>query len=119
MNFLIRGIARGRLLKTQVAFPTLTIEGAGSAVRISHEGGTDVTHGDPSATIRTNAPDGSPIVVTLQAGPPLKQSYESKDGRRENTYVLSEDGKRLTVEVLVSSPRLPAPVQYELQYRRM
>lgn len=119
MNFLIRGIARSRLAKTQIAFPKVVIEGSGESVRIAHEGGTDVTHPTPAATVPARSPDGASIVVELTAGPPLKQTYVSPEGRRENTYILSEDGKQLTIHVSVTSPRLPAPVEYKLSYRRL
>jgi hypothetical protein len=117
MNVFIRGIARSRLRRTQVAFPTITIS-AGREFRIRHEGGTSVPHHATDTPVAAVAPDGTPITVRLSAGPPLIESYESSEGRRENTYVLSADGSKMTLTVRVTSPRLPAPIVYKLTYRR-
>jgi hypothetical protein len=117
MNFLIRGIARSRLRKTQIAFPHITIV-SGERFRIDHEGGTAVWHGTAGTAVKTTAPDGKPINVRLFAGPPLRETYESEEGSRENTYVLSEGGGKLTVHVRITSPKLPEPLVYSLVYRR-
>lgn len=119
MNFLIRGIARGRLRKTQIPFPAIEISSSETEFRIRHKGGTDVGHGDVSIPIKTKAPDGESITVRLQPGPPLVQSYESEEGKRENTYVLSRDGNWLTLRVRITSPRLPSDIEYELAYQRV
>lgn len=55
--------------------------------------------------------------LTLNVGP-LKQTFKSEDGERVNTYTVSADGKSLTMQVVVSSPRLPRAVTYTLAYRR-
>ena len=119
MNFLIRGIARTRLLKTQLAFPVITVMSTASEFRIRHDGGTDVAHTDLATPVRAKAPDGSSIVVRLSTGAQLVQSYESSDGRRENRYTLSADRSKLTVDVLVTSPRLPEDIRYRLVYKRV
>ena len=116
LNFLIRPIARSRLRKTQIAFPSLSITRRGEGLRIAHVQGTDIMHQTVDEVVRTQAPDGSKIAVRLMPGPPLSQSYESGEGMRVNRYVL--DGSKLTVEVRVTSPRLPKPIEYKLVYRR-
>lgn len=116
LNFLVRPIARSRLRKTQVAFPSLRIVRSGDEFRIFHEQGTDVAHRTLEDPVKTTAPDGSKIVVRLLPGPPLSQSYESSDGLRVNRYVL--DGMKLLMEVRITSPRLPKPIEYTLVYRR-
>jgi hypothetical protein len=119
MNFLIRSIARGRLLKTQVAFPSITVSADASYFRITHAGGTNIGHTDLSSPVHAKAPDGTPIVVRLLPGPPLVQTYESSEGKRENTYLLADSGTRLTVVVRITSPRLPEEISYRLVYRRI
>lgn len=118
MSFVVRPIARGRLAKTQVAFPSISITREGQGIRIRHTGGTDVAHSDTTAPIEAKAPDGSVITVRLDAGPPLVQSYQSGEGVRKNTYTLNSDSSRMTLDVLVTSPRLPKPIAYKLVYRR-
>jgi hypothetical protein len=119
MNFLIRGIARSRLMKTQILFPSVTVISGDSEFRIRHVEGTDVRHSDLSTPVKAKAPDGSAIDVRLSAGPPLMQSYESSDGVRENIYTLSPDGSKLRVDVRVRSPRLPEEIRYKLVYKRV
>jgi hypothetical protein len=119
MNFLIRGIARSRLLKTQIRFPSITVTSDPSEFQIRHDGGTDIAHADLTTPIRTKAPDGASIVVRLSPGPPLTESYEASDGKRENTYTLSEDGSKLILRVRVTSPRLPEEIRYRLVYKRV
>jgi hypothetical protein len=118
MNFITRGVARGRLQRTNRAFPSIEIRLNGDEFRITHEGGTSVAHRDFSTGIQTKAPDGKDIVVHLSPGPPLMQSYDSDDGRKENRYELSADGTRMTLNVRVTSPRLRQPLEYRLVFRR-
>ena len=119
MNFLIRGIARSRLMKTQILFPAVTVTSAESEFRIRHAEGTDVGHSNLSTPVKAKAPDGSAIEVRLSPGPPLVQSYESSDGVRENIYTLSPDRSKLHVDVRVRSPRLPEEIRYKLVYKRV
>lgn len=119
MSFLVRGIARSRLMKSQILFPAITVYSTDSAFRIRHVNGTDIAHSDSKTGVKAKAPDGSDIVVRLRPGPPLVQSYESSDGKRENTYTLSADGAKLTVDVRVTSPRLPEEIRYRLVYARI
>jgi hypothetical protein len=118
MNFLIRPIARSRLMKTQIVFPVITVTSTRSEFRIRHENGTDVPHSDVRSGVKAKAPDGTDITVRLTPGPPLTETYESADGKRENTYVLSPDGSKLTVQVRVTSPRLPDEIRYRIVYQR-
>ena len=119
MNFLIRPIARSRLMKTQILFPTITVISTDTEFRIRHVNGTEIAHADLSSAVKAKAPDGTDITVRVSAGPPLVESYESTDGQRENTYHLSPDGSKLTVQVRVSSPRLPDEIRYRLVYERV
>ena len=118
MNFLIRGIARSRLMKTQIVFPRITVSSTASEFRVAHVNGTDIAHRDLATGVKAKAPDGSDITVRLSPGPPLIQRYESNDGKRENIYTLSTDGSKLSVDVRITSPKLPEPIRYRLVYAR-
>ena len=118
-NFLIRPIARSRLQRTQVPFPSIEFQHrADKAFVIAHENGTKVVHQRIGPSANAVAPDGTAIRVRLNAGPPLREIYESGEGQRENTYELSDDGRRLTVQVFIMSPRLREPLRYRLVYER-
>ncbi len=48
----------------------------------------------------------------------ITQVFVSGDGRRENEFTFSQDGKALTLKVTVSSARLSTPVVYRLTYKK-
>ena len=118
-NFLIRPIARSRLQRTNVAFPAISFERPGdSGFRIAHVNGTAVLHRVAGEEVSGQSPDGSGIRVRLNAGPPLREVYQSDEGRRENTYELVDGGRRLLLHVVITSPRLREPIKYRLVYKR-
>ena len=118
-NFLIRPIARGRLQRTQVAFPSIEFQHrAEKTFVIAHENGTNIVHPRIGEPVNAVAPDGTAIRVRLNAGPPLREIYESGEGQRENTYELLDDGRRLVVQVVIMSSRLREPLRYRLVYQR-
>jgi hypothetical protein len=47
----------------------------------------------------------------------LVQTFKAEDGQRMNAFS-TDDGQRLTLEVQVTSPRLPKPLTYTVRYRR-
>jgi hypothetical protein len=51
-------------------------------------------------------------------GDRISQIFVSDDGRRENEYTLSEDGKVMTLKVTLSSSKLSSPVVYRLSYEK-
>jgi hypothetical protein len=48
----------------------------------------------------------------------LVQTFEAQDGRRINSFSLNPDGRVLTVNVEVTSPRLRNALAYRLVYTR-
>ncbi len=48
----------------------------------------------------------------------LEQRFQAEDGRRVNLYSVSADGNTLTMNVTITSPRLPSPLTYKLVYNR-
>jgi hypothetical protein len=55
----------------------------------------------------TNLPDGR-----------LQQMLRESDGTRENTFMLTPDGKEMTFETLIHSKRLDTPIHFMLRYKR-
>lgn len=120
-------IARGRLEKTNLPPYRRIVILLGARV-------TDVSITTDKRAPIVTPPDGTPVdwtredkekfkvsttlsVSSVSIGP-LRQTFQSEDGKRVNTYVFSADGKTLEMEVVVSSSRLPRPVTYTLTYRR-
>jgi len=123
MSFVTRGIGRSRLRATnqppadvRFALPpdSIVVQYAGQPeLRARRDGSPREWRnaaGEPfqaRVTVAT-APDGS---VTV------RQVFEAEDGRRENAWRLDGAGSLLTLEVTVSSPRLPQPLRYRHIFR--
>ena len=58
-------------------------------------------------------------VSTVWENGRLRQSFRSAHGERSNLYSLSPDGRVLTMNVTVTSPRLRRPLAYMLVYQRV
>lgn len=119
MNFITRPIARGRLKRTNQPYQRILIQHTQGQVSITT---------DQRAPIRTPA-NGTPIkwrredgemfdVSTEWENGSLEQTFAAEDGRRVNSFSVSPDGRTLTMEVTVTSPRLSQPLRYRLVYNR-
>lgn len=114
MSFLTRGTARSRITAKCIAYPAVHIAKENGVYKIHLEKGSYalLTPGGPTVTWKT--PEGE--TVKLRLTPEFRQIIESKDGQRENQFSLTAN--RLVISTKLSSPRLPAPVEYKLVYRR-
>jgi hypothetical protein len=119
LNFAFRPIARSRLRRSNAPYATVSIERRGAELAIGLDSGDAIVTPASGTPVRWRRPDGEELQVsTAWEGGRLRQSFVAEDGRRDNLYSLSEDGRRLTMEVTVSSPRLREPLRYRLVYRR-
>ncbi|MBX6363310.1 MAG: hypothetical protein IRZ00_05530 [Gemmatimonadetes bacterium] len=119
MSFLMRPIARGRLKKTNAPYRRLVFAPSPTQyeLRVDHRAPI-VTPADGSPATWTRE-DGEVLgVSTRPRAGGLEQTFVARDGQRVNEYRLSPDGQSLTMDVTVTSPRLPQPVTYRLVYRR-
>lgn len=123
MSFVTRSIGRSRLRATNQP---------PADVRFALPPDSIVVHyaGQPELRARR---DGSPRQWRNAAGEPfqarvsvatapdggvtVRQVFEAEDGRRENAWRLDAAGSTLTLEVTVSSPRLPQPLRYRQIFR--
>jgi hypothetical protein len=117
MNALTRGVARGRLTKTNVAPQQIRFRLDGQVLVIAFEGMPPVSLPLSGAAVEK---DSRRISLEVQAGPPvlLKHTAESPEGKRENTYRISDVSGGLVMDVVVTSPRLPQAVRYTLNFTR-
>jgi len=119
LNFAFRPIARSRLRRANTPYAAVMIERRGTDVAIGLDAGDAIVTPASGAPVRWRRPDGEVLQVsTAWEGGRLRQSFVAEDGRRDNLYSVSEDGRLLTMDVTVSSPRLPEPLRYRLVYRR-
>ena len=119
MNFITRPIARGRLQKTNQPYQQVAIatSGANTVVTIDklppREAPSD---GTPVDWTRA---DGEKFKLSMMwDGAQLVESFKAEDGQRVNTYALSPDGSTMTMNVKITSPRLPKPLTYKLVFKR-
>ena len=127
MNVVVRQIARPRLRSTNVAYPRITMFYDNDNVRVDMQGRPSVSspaNGQPvlwqRETGRTCTPmRGDCVQVTTEwENGTLEQTFRAEDGQRVNVYTVSADGNTLTMNVTVTSPRLPRPLTYRLVYNR-
>jgi hypothetical protein len=118
MNFVTRPVARGRLRKTNDAYPWIRVATDGNVTIEFASRNPTVSRPDGTA-VRWRRDDGEEFdVSTRVVEGRLVQRFVAEDGRRTNTYVLSNDGRTLTMNVLIESPRLSDPLTYRLVYTR-
>jgi len=52
-------------------------------------------------------------------GGALREIGETREGKRDNLYRIGDRPDLMTMEVTVTSPRLPAPLLYSLESHRL
>jgi hypothetical protein len=120
MSWIARGMARKRITASTVIHEHYVITLNGGTVTIAEDdfkghsapwNGTEVEiakdQGGP-ATLTRSVDDGG-----------LRSHWHQKRGAGTEIYCVSKDGESMVVTVIVSSPRLPSEVSYELTYRRV
>jgi hypothetical protein len=118
VNAVVRKLGRSRLQEAN-EIPTgieITVEGE---VLTIHQAGE--AHGArvDGTKVKTKNKDGDKISVSHVLGSnKLTQRIVGDGGERSNRYKLSSDGKRLSMNVEISSEQLPVPVTYTLSYER-
>ena len=118
MNFIARPIARSRLRKTNPVHDRVVIAWTPAQVSVTTGEAAPVTSA-PGVTGRWRRGDGETFGLTQRwDGPRLVQTFRADDGARTNTYTLSPDGRTLSLDVQITSPRLPRPLAYRLVYER-
>jgi len=127
MNVVVRQIARPRLRNTNVAYPQLVIGYDQQNVRVDMQGRPSVSspaNGQPVLWQRETGRTcpqvkGDCVRVTTEwENGRLEQTFAAEDGQRVNIFSVSPDGNTLTMNVTVTSPRLPTPLTYRLVYNR-
>jgi hypothetical protein len=119
MNFVTRPIARGRLKKTNPAYQRIRISETGGQISVQFDDRKPLQMPADGHAMKWTREDGEvfDVSATRQAGA-LTQTFKAEDGERINRFSLNADGTALTLDVTITSPRLPAPVTYALKYQR-
>ena len=118
-SFFIRPIVRQRLMAADPPIHGVTISLAGSNVTVTWDDGLTATTPTDGTPVDWVSPSGATGKFTaVWEGPVLKRTFSTPDGQRVNVYSLDSTGRVLTLEITVSSPQLPAVVNYKLVFRR-
>jgi hypothetical protein len=117
MAFLQRSFGASRLRQTNPIRRTMRTEVRGGNVTIAYG---DARYTTPDGEWR-NVRDlqGNPVRVRQSVeGDTIEQTFSSPDGEKRTVYQFTENGDRVTLEVTVTSDRLPEPLRYTIPYRR-
>jgi len=119
MSFVTRPIARGRLRRTNAVYQRVVVSFTPAQVSTTFDQRHAIespANGQPVAWTRE---DGEKFQLsTSWENGRLVQTFRAEDGSRTNTYSISPDGRTLTMHVTIRSPRLSAPVEYNLVFNR-
>lgn len=120
MNFVTRPIARGRLNRTNQPYQRLVIDFTTQQVSVTMDQRAAIATPANGTPIKWTRPEDNEVldVSTEWENGALEQTFKAEDGQRVNSYSVSADGSTLTMNVTVTSPRLPRPLTYKLVYNR-
>jgi hypothetical protein len=120
MNFLIRGKARGHLVDLTRPCKDFTLNFPdGDAVVQCEERRPSRAPVDGQGVQRVSASgEHYELVHEIEREDRLTQYHRSKNGTRRDVYVVSLDGRRLTVHTTIQSQWLSRPVEYQLHFVR-
>ena len=120
MNFAIRGIGRSRLRKTNSPYRRIVIAHTPQEVTVTTDSRAAIHTPANGTPIRWRREDGEMLNVSTEwRNGVLEQTFAAEDGKRINRYSISGDGRLMTMEVTITSPRLPKPLVYRQMYHRM
>lgn len=119
MNFAMRPVARGRLRKTNQPYQRVQISHNPQQVSVVTDGRAAIVSPANGSPIDWTREDGEKLKVSTEwENGVLEQTFKAEDGQRVNAYSVSPDGRTMTMQVTVTSPRLKKPLTYKLVYNR-
>ncbi|MGE0789212.1 MAG: hypothetical protein AB7S26_26295 [Sandaracinaceae bacterium] len=118
-DFITREIARPILEDRNRPYErvNLDVRGDGARFVLGDWGPVETRFGDTRTV--TNERGERVRVRQIRVGDRLVQTLSTSEGSRRNVITVSADGRRLTVDTLITSPRLPIPLRYRLVYQRV
>jgi hypothetical protein len=119
LSVLTRATARSRLRKINVSYKQISISYTEAEVSIATDQRQPLRTPVNGAPVDWTREDGEKLKVsTVWDSGKLKRTFKAEAGQRINTYIISADGKTLTMQVSVTSTHLPQPLTYKLVYQR-
>jgi len=118
MSFVTRSTARNRITATTQIPGFYTFSFDQGKIKVLPEARPEMISGDKGEPADYVYKGKTSKLTQVIAGDRITQVFVSDDGKRENEFTFSQDGKRLTLKVAVSSARLSNPVVYSLTYKK-
>jgi len=119
MSFVTRPIARGRLRRTNTVYQRVVVNYTQAEVSTTFDQRHAITSPGNGQPIKWTREDGEKFDLSTEwQNGRLIQTFRAEDGTRTNTYTISADGRVLTMHVVLRSPRLSGPVEYNLVFNR-
>jgi hypothetical protein len=118
MNFITRPVARSRLKKTNTLARRITITQQAETITVRFDERKPAAMPADGSVTQWTGEDGEQFDVFAHVeNSRLVQTFKAEDGQRVNSFT-AEDAQRLTLQVQVTSPRLPKPLTYTVRYKR-
>jgi hypothetical protein len=118
LSFVTRSTARSRVSATTQIPGFYAFSFDPGKIKVLPEARPEMISGDKGEPADYVYKGKTSKLTQMFAGDRITQVFVSDDGRRENEFTFSQDGKMLTLKVTVSSARLSTPVVYSLSYRK-
>lgn len=119
MFFAIKGIARSKLRSATALMPTFSFAFRDHKVESRSPGNPTIVSPENGDAISYKAADGNTYRTTQRwVGTKLVQEFVGDDGSRRNEYTLDAEGKTLTMDVTLVSPKLSHRLKYRLTYQK-
>lgn len=119
MNFTIRSLARHLIAKANPPYQRIVISRTGDTASLQLDARPPIRTPLDGSWVRWIREDGGVDNITGQwSYPTFVVYFKGEDGARTHSYLLDSDGRTLKLDVELTSPRLPHPIDYTLVYRR-
>lgn len=116
MSFLTRGFAADRLREKNPVRRWLETDVSGDRIAITYG---DARYETRSGEWETVTATGEQVELLQTASEnAIYQTFRAQDGEKTTVYRFSPDGRRVSLDITLTSPRLPSPLRYSLEYRR-
>ena len=121
MNFIIRPIARHRLLRTNRPPAHLTILTRDDSLVVTFEGHPPIMtpRDGTAAPWKSGVSRETYFVRAAFSGDTLHQVITASDGHRNDDFVFLDGGERMELHVVLEAEHLPGPLDYTLEFRRL
>ena len=118
MSFVIRSTARSRITATTQILDSYAFSFEPQKIVVRPSSRPEMITADDGVPVDYVYKGKTSKLAQQFVGDRISQVFVSDDGKRENEFTLSPDGKTLNVKVTLSGTRLPTTIVYTLTYAK-